>query len=90
MLILHLTGAFLSETIKILIGISWKKFLCVMISGIMSCQNLITFLTVWNVSVNGLLDLLVPLKKLRARQRDCPWLSNTSLTKACCLRDVAH
>ena len=35
----------------------------------------------FNLIINGLLDLLVPLKNLRVRQRDCPWLSNASLTK---------
>ena len=40
--------------------------------------------------ISGLLDLLVPLKKLRVRQRDCPWLSSYSLTRARRLRDVAH
>jgi len=44
----------------------------------------------FNLIVNGLLDLLVPLKKLRVRQRDCPWLSDVSLTRACRLRDIAH
>ena len=29
----------------------------------------------FNLIMNGLLDLLVPLKKLRVRQRDCPWLA---------------
>ena len=40
--------------------------------------------------MNGLLDLLVPLKKLRICQWKCPWLSNGSLAKARHLCDVAH
>ena len=36
--------------------------------------------------MTGLLDLLVPLKKLRVCQQECPWLSNA---KAHRLRDVA-
>ena len=40
--------------------------------------------------MNGLLDLLVPLKKLRVRQWECPWLSNGSLARARRLRDFAH
>ena len=38
----------------------------------------------------GLLDLLVPLKKLRVRQQEYPWLSNGSLASARRLRDIAH
>ena len=38
----------------------------------------------------GLLDLLVPLKKLRVRQQECPWLSNGSLASVRRLRDIAH
>jgi len=40
--------------------------------------------------MNGLLDLLVPFKKIRVRQWECPWLSNGSLAKASHLHDVAH
>ena len=40
--------------------------------------------------MTGLLDLLVPLKRLRVRQQECPWLSNGSLASARHLRDVAH
>ena len=36
------------------------------------------------------MGLLVPLKKLRVCQRECPWLSNSSLAKARRLHDVAH
>ena len=38
----------------------------------------------------GILDLLVPLKKLRVRQQECPWLSSGSLASARRLRDIAH
>ena len=44
----------------------------------------------FNLIINGLLDLLVPLKNLRVRQRDCPWLSNASLTNARRLHDIVH
>ena len=44
----------------------------------------------FNVIMNGLLYLLVPLKKLRVYQWECPWLSNGSLARARRLRDVAH
>ena len=44
----------------------------------------------FNLIINDLLDLLVPLKKLRVRQKDCPWLSSPSLTRARRLRDVVH
>ena len=61
-----------------------------MIFEIQCCQHLMTFpcLKCFNLIVNGLLDLLVPLKKLRVHQCECPWLSNGSLAKACCLHDV--
>ena len=36
----------------------------------------------FNLIINGLLDLLVPLKKLRVRQKHCPWLFSPSLTRA--------
>ena len=36
----------------------------------------------FNLIINGLLDLLVPLKKLRVRQKDFPWLFSPSLTRA--------
>ena len=44
----------------------------------------------FNLIMNGLLDLLVPRKTLRVRNKDCPWLSSASLVKICCLRDIAH
>ena len=44
----------------------------------------------FNLIMNGLLDLLVPLKKLRVHRQECPWLSNASLSAARRLRDVAH
>ena len=42
----------------------------------------------FNLIMNGLLNLLVPLEKLRVRQQECPWLSNGFLAKACHLREV--
>ena len=51
------------------------------VSDCLECFNLIMI---------GLLDLLAPLKKLRVRQQECPWLSNASLSAARRLRDVAH
>ena len=53
-------------------------------------DNLSDCLECFNLIINGLLYKLVPLKNLRVRQRDCPWLSNASLTKARRLRDIAH
>ena len=44
----------------------------------------------FNQIMNGLLDLLVPLKKLRICRQECSWLSNASLSAARHLRDVAH
>ena len=44
----------------------------------------------FNLIMAGLLDLLVPLKKLRVRQQECPWLSNGSLASARRLCDIAH
>ena len=44
----------------------------------------------FNLIMKGLLDLLAPLRKLRVRWQECPWLSNASLSTACRLRDVAH
>ena len=41
----------------------------------------------FNLIMNGLLDLLAPLKKLRVHQQECPWLFNASLSSA---RDVAY
>ena len=58
---------------------------------VLSCFNNVSdCLESFNLIVNGLLDLLVPLKKLRVRQRDCPWLSDVSLTRARRLHDIAH
>ena len=44
----------------------------------------------FNLIMNGLLDLLLPLKKLGVHLWECPWLSNGSFVKAHRLRDVAH
>ena len=41
----------------------------------------------FNLIMNGLLDLLAPLKKLRVHQQECPWLFNASLSSA---HDVAY
>ena len=57
------------------------QFLIIYVSDCLECFNLI---------MTGLLDLLVPLKKLRVRQQECPWLSNGSLASSCCTRDIAH
>jgi len=53
-------------------------------------DNLSDCLECFNLIITGLLDLLVPLKKLRVHQQDCPWLSDASLTRAHRLRDIAH
>ena len=55
-----------------------------------SFDDLSDRLECFNLIMNGLLDLLVPLKKLRVRRQECPWLSNASLSAAHRLHDVAH
>ena len=40
--------------------------------------------------MNELLDCLVPLKTLRAKRQVCPRLSNSSLSRAYRLHDIAH
>ena len=59
-------------------------------SVLSSFDDISECLECFNLIMNGLLDLLVPLKKLRVRQWECPWLSNGSIAKARRLRDVAH
>ena len=44
----------------------------------------------FNLIMNELLDCLVPLKTLRVKRQDFPWLLSSSLTRACQLRDIAH
>ena len=44
----------------------------------------------FNLIMNGLSDLLVPLKKFKVHQCKCPWLSNGSLAKAHCFHNVYH
>jgi len=42
---------------------------------VLSCFNNVSdCLECFNLIVNGLLNLIVPLKNLRVQQRDCPWL----------------
>ena len=53
-------------------------------------DNLSDCLECFNLIISGLLDILVPLKRLRVHQQDCPWLSSASLAKARRLRDIAH
>jgi len=59
-------------------------------SVLLAFDDISECLKCFNLIMNGLLDLLVPFKKLRVCQWECPWLSNGSLAKARHLRDVAH
>jgi len=57
-----------------------------------SFDNISDCVECFNEIVLGLLDMLclVPLKKLRVRHQNCPWLSSASLTEARHLHDIAH
>ena len=58
---------------------------------VMSCfDNISDCVECFNEIVLGLLDILLPLKKLRVHHQSLPWLSSASLTQARCLCDIAH
>ena len=86
---------------QIVVVRNFQKLDTVMLDKLLTCDdiwddvlskfdNVSECLECFNLIMNGLLDLLVPLKKLRVRQRDCPWLSSGSIAKARHLQDVAH
>ena len=59
-------------------------------SVLSTCDDIFICLECFNLIMNGLSDLLVPLKKLRVHQFKSPWLSNDSFAKIRCLHDIYH